>query len=159
VILSFGSLLFATRGWMPLWLAFTSYALALIAARLTLGHLPDRIGGTKVALFCVLIETAGLALMALAPAAIPAAIGAALTGFGYALVFPALGVEAVRRAPPDRRGLAMGAYTACLDLALGISAPLLGLVARGAGLSAVFLVSALLVLCAAPIALRLQGHH
>jgi MFS family permease len=161
VILSFASLLFATRGWMPLWLAFTSYAVALIVARLTLGHLPDRIGGAKVALFCVLIEieTAGLALMALAPSAIPAAIGAALTGFGYALVFPALGVEAVRRAPSERRGLAMGAYTACLDLSLGISAPMLGLVARGAGLSAVFLVSALLVLCATPIALQLQRRH
>ena len=33
VILSFASLLFATRGWMPLWLPFTSYAVALIAAR------------------------------------------------------------------------------------------------------------------------------
>jgi MFS family permease len=134
---------------MPLWLAFTSYALALIAARLTLGHLPDRIGGTKVALFCVLIETAGLALMALAPAAIPAAIGAALTGFGYALVFPALGVEAVRRAPPDRRGLAMGAYTACLDLALGISAPLLGWL-RGGPASVRCFWSAHCLCCAPP---------
>jgi MFS family permease len=49
--------------------------------------------------------------MALAPSAIPAAIGAVLTGFGYALVFPGLGVETVHRAPPQRRGLAMGAYT------------------------------------------------
>jgi MFS family permease len=156
VILSFASLLFATRGWMPLWLAFTSYAVALIAARLILGHLPDRIGGARVALICVLIEAAGLALIGLAPSAILAALGAALTGFGYALVFPGLGIEAVHRAPPERRGLAMGAYTACLDLALGISGPMLGFIAHGAGLSAVFVISGLLVLCAAPIALRLQ---
>jgi predicted MFS family arabinose efflux permease len=50
----------------------------------------------------------------------------------------------------------MGAYTACLDLALGISGPMLGFIAHGAGLSAVFLISAVLVLCAAPIALRLR---
>jgi MFS family permease len=156
VILSFASLLFATRGWMPLWLAFTSYAVALIAARLILGYLPDRIGGARVALICVLIEAAGLALIGLAPSAILAAIGAALTGFGYALVFPGLGVEAVRRAP-ERRGLAMGAYMACLDLALGTSGPMLGFIAREAGLSAVFLISGILVLCAAPIALRLQS--
>ncbi|MBV9065602.1 MAG: arabinose transporter [Methylobacteriaceae bacterium] len=156
VILSFASLLFATRGWTPLWLAFTSYAVALIAARLILGHLPDRIGGARVALICVLIEAIGLTLIGVAPTAIIAALGAALTGFGYALVFPGLGVEAVRRAPPERRGLAMGAYTACLDLALGISGPMLGLIGHRAGLSAAFVISGLLVLCAAPIALRLQ---
>ena len=155
VIVTFGSLFFAAHGWTPVWLAFTSYAVALVVARLLFGHLPDRIGGAKVALVCVLIEAAGLALMAFAPSPIPAAIGAALVGFGYALVFPGLGVEAVRRAPPESRGIAMGAYTACLDLALGVSGPVLGLVASGMGLNAVFLVSALAVLAAALVALRL----
>ncbi len=154
-ILTFASLLFAERGWTPLWLAFTSYAGALIGARLLFGHLPDRVGGAKVALICVLIETAGLALIGLAPSAIPAAIGAALTGAGYALVYPGLGVEAVRQAPPESRGMAMGAYTACLDIALGICGPLLGLVASRADLGAAFLVSALIVLCSAPVALWL----
>ena len=36
--------------------------------------------------------------------------------------------------PPQSRGLAMGAYTAFLDLSLAISGPVLGLVARGFGL-------------------------
>jgi len=49
----------------------------------------------------------------------------------------------------------MGAYTAFLDLALGVANPALGLVARGAGLSGVYLVSTLVVLCAAVIAVRL----
>ncbi len=111
VIVTFGSLLFATRGWTPVWLAFTAYAVALIVARLLFGHLPDRIGGAKVGLVCVAIEVAGLSLMAIATAAVPAAIGAALVGFGYALVFPGLGVEAVQRAPPESRGVAVGAYT------------------------------------------------
>ena len=44
---------------------------------------------------------------------------------------------------------------ATLDLALGISGPALGLVAAGAGLGAVFLVSALVVLGGAVIAVRL----
>jgi len=126
VILSFASLLFAERGWTPVWLPFTSYAGALIVARLLFGHLPDKIGGAKVALWCVFIEVIGLALLGLGTSAILATTGAALTGFGYALVFPALGVEAVRRAPPASRGMAMGAYTACLDLALGLSGPALG---------------------------------
>jgi MFS family permease len=141
---------------MPVWLAFSSYAVALITARLLFGHLPDRIGGARVALVCVIIETTGLALMGFSSSVIPAAVGAALTGFGYALVFPGLGVEAVRRAPPEGRGIAMGAYTACLDLALGVSGPILGLVAGHAGFGAVFMVSAIAVLCVVPIAVGLN---
>jgi hypothetical protein len=49
----------------------------------------------------------------------------------------------------------MGAYTACLDLALGVSSPALGLIAGGAGLGAVFLASTLVVLCASAVAARL----
>ncbi|HJW80469.1 MAG TPA: arabinose transporter [Beijerinckiaceae bacterium] len=153
-IIAFASLLFAERGWAPVWLPFSAYAAALIAARLLFGHLPDRVGGAKVALVSV-IEAAGLALVGLASSAAIAALGAAFTGLGYALVFPGFGVEAVRRAPPESRGTAMGAYTACLDLALGVSGPALGGLAAGAGLGAAFIAAALTVLCAAVIAARL----
>jgi MFS family permease len=154
-IIAFASLLFAERGWAPVWLPFSAYAAALIAARLLFGHLPDRVGGANVALVSVLIEAAGLALVGLASSAAIAALGAAFTGLGYALVFPGFGVEAVRRAPPESRGTAMGAYTACLDLALGVSGPALGGLAAGAGLGAAFIAAALTVLCAAVIAARL----
>jgi MFS family permease len=158
-ILAFASLLFANRGWTPVWLAFTAYALALIAARLGLGHLPDRIGGARVAVGSALIETVGLALIWLAPSAPVAAAGAALTGFGYALVYPALGVEAVRRAPPQSRGLVMGMYTAFLDVALGFGTPALGLIAGSLGLGAVFLVSALAAVAAMAFAIWLLAIH
>jgi predicted MFS family arabinose efflux permease len=71
------------------------------------------------------------------------------------LVYPGFGVEAVRRAPLHRRGLAMGAYTAFLDLSLGVTGPALGLVADHAGLAAVFLVSTVVALSSAAVALRL----
>jgi len=95
-------------------------------------------GGAKVALLCVLVEAAGLALIWLAPVLALALIGAALTGFGYSLVYPGLGVEAVRLVPAQSRGLAMGAYTAFLDVALGFGTPALGFLAEHAGLGAVF---------------------
>jgi predicted MFS family arabinose efflux permease len=155
-IIAFGSLLFAERGWSPVWLAFNAFAASLIVTRVACGHLPDRLGGARVALVCALIEAAGLALIWLAPGRVSAALGAALAGFGYSLVYPGLGIEALRRAPPESRGLAMGAYTACLDLALGVASPALGLIAGEAGLSAVFLASTLVVLCAAAIAARLM---
>jgi MFS family permease len=154
-IIAFSSLLFAERGWSPVWLAFSAFAASLIVARVVGGHLPDRLGGARVALVCALVEAAGLALIWLAHGRVLAVVGAGLAGFGYSLVYPGLGVEAVRRAPPQSRGLAMGAYTACLDLALGVASPALGLIAGGAGLGAVFLASTLVVLGAAAVAMRL----
>lgn len=153
-VTAFVGLLFVARDW-PIWPGFTAFALAFIAARIFLGHLADRLGGAKVALVSVLIEGAGLALIWLAPFLALALIGVALTGFGYALAYPGFGVEAVRQAPPQARGLAMGVYTAFLDLTLGIATPALGLVAGMAGIPAIFLVSALAVFCAAGIAIRL----
>jgi len=150
-VIAFSALLFVARGW-PAWPAFTAFALIFILARITLGHLADRFGGAKVALVCVLVEAAGLALMELAPDFALAIAGAALTGFGYSLVYPGLGVEAVRNVPPQDRGLAMGAYTAFLDIALGFGTPALGLLASMAGLGSAFLASAVAALCAAPIA-------
>ena len=150
-VTTFSALLFVARGW-PAWPVFTVFALAFILTRIVLGHLADRFGGAKVALICVLVEAAGLALMELAPGLALALTGAALTGFGYSLVYPGLGVEAVRRVPAQSRGLAMGAYTAFLDVALGFGTPALGLLASTAGLGAVFVASAVAALCAAPIA-------
>jgi MFS family permease len=154
-ITTFIVLLFAQHGWGQAWLAFTVLSITFMAGRLIFGHLPDRIGGARIALVCVLIEAAGQALIWLAPGSTLALFGAAVTGFGYSLVYPGFGVEAVRRVPPESRGLAMGAYTAFLDLALGLANPALGLVASGASLGAVFLVSTLVVMCAAAIAVWL----
>ena len=154
-ITTFIVLLFAQHGWGQAWLALTAVSTAFVLGRVVFGHLPDRIGGAKVALVCILIEAAGQALIWLAPWSALVLFGATLTGFGYSLVYPGFGVEAVRRTPPESRGLATGAYTAFLDLALGLANPALGLVASWVGLGAVFLVSALVVLCAAAIAVRL----
>jgi len=78
-----------------------------------------------------------------------------MTGFGYSFVYPGLGIEAVQRAPVESRGMAMGIYTAFLDVALGILSPLLGLLAGVAGLSSVFGLSAFLALCTVPLAARM----
>jgi len=149
-ITAFSALLFVAHGWAA-WPAFTVFAGGFILARLFLAHLADRFAAPRVALLSVLLEAAGLALLAASPSLSAALVGAALTGFGYSLVYPALGVEAVRSAPPQNRGLAIGAYTAFLDVALGFGTSALGVLAERVGLGSAFVASALAALCTAAI--------
>ena len=48
-ITTFIVLLFAQHGWGQAWLAFTVVSITFMAGRLIFGHLPDRIGGPRVA--------------------------------------------------------------------------------------------------------------
>lgn len=148
---AFSALFFVAQGWAA-WPAFTMFAAVFILTRLFLGHLGDRFAAPKVALATIIVEAVGLGLLWLSPVFLPALTGAALTGFGYSLVYPALGVEAVRMVPPQNRGLAMGAYTAFLDVALGFGTPALGLLADHAGVGSVFAASMVAALGSAAIA-------
>lgn len=145
VIAAFVALLFASKDWGNASFAFTAFGIAFIGARIFFGHLPDKLGGAKVALVCVLIEAAGQLLIWGANDPLMAYLGAALTGFGYSLAFPGFGVEAIKRAPPHTRGLAMGAYVAFLDVSLGIASPLAGALAGAAGVASVYLAGAVAV--------------
>ena len=156
-VTTFITLVFVAHGWGDAWITFTAVCIGYMLPRLVLGHLPDKIGGAKLALLCILVETAGQVMIWLAPSPLVAYAGAAVTGLGYSLVFPAFGVEAVRGVEPERRGLAMGAFTACLDLSLGTSGPLLGLVADHVQqVDTIFMVGALVVLSSAGVAFWLQ---
>jgi len=165
-ITAFIALLFAAKSWGNSSLAFTAFGLAFIGARIFFGHLPDKVGGARVALVCVVIEAVGQLLIWGADSTAVAYLGAACTGCGYSLAFPSFGVEAVRRAPPQTRGLAMGAYVAFMDISLGITSPLAGALAgalgvgsvylAGAGAVALSLVVALMLLTAAPVQ---EGQH
>lgn len=152
MINTFAVLLFAERGWGGGALALTSMGVGFIAARLLLGHLPDQVGGARMALYCVLAEAAGLALIWAAPHPALAWAGAALAGGGYGIGFQGFGVEAVKRAPPQSRGAAMGAYVLFQDVTMGLAPPLNGVLARMAGLDSVFLGAAIGALGAAFVA-------
>lgn len=155
-ITAFLTLFFALEGWAHGALAFTAFAVALILTRVVAGHLPDRVGGARVALWCLFVQGAGLATIGLTHTGWIAMLGATAAGAGFSLVFPSLGVEAVQRAPEEARGLAMGTYNAFLDLTLGFVSPALGLLANMAGMRSIFIASAIAALMAVPIAYRLQ---
>jgi MFS family permease len=156
-VTAFLTLYFAVEGWAGGALAFTTFAVVLIATRIIAGHLPDKFGGAQVALYCLVIQALGLALIGSADTGWIATLGAAVAGGGFSLVFPGLGLEAVRRVPPANRGIAIGAYNAFFDLTLGVGSPLLGFLAGKAGIATVFDASAIAAVLAVPIALRLRA--
>jgi MFS family permease len=136
---SFLALDYASRGWQGAGLALSAFAGSYILVRLFLAHLPDRLGGLPVACVSLVIEGAGQALIWLAPSALMALCGSALSGIGFSLVFPAMGVLATRRVSPAQRGRAVGNYIAFFDMALGLTAPAAGFLAAQWGYPVIFL--------------------
>jgi MFS family permease len=145
---AFVALYFASRGWSSAGFALTGFGAGYIVVRLFFAHLPDRLGGGPVAAVSIVIEALGQLILWLAPDPWTALAGATLTGIGFSLVFPALGVEALKRVAPQSRGMAVAGYIAFLDLALGLTSPLAGLLIQLSGAPAVFLAGALKCLLA-----------
>jgi len=84
-----------------------------------------------------------------------AKMGAFLTGAGFSLVFPAIGVVAVKVVPQQNQGSALATYTAFMDLSLGITGPIAGFIMSYAGVSLVYFLTALLVCLALFCTLRM----
>ncbi|MFL9897536.1 MFS transporter [Paraburkholderia fungorum] len=141
-IATFITLFYAARHWPNAALSLTVFGTLFIGARLLFANTIKAYGGFRVAIASFSLECAGLLMLWLAPEPHLALAGAALTGFGFALVFPALGVEAVGLVPPASRGAALSAYSVFLDLSLGITGPLAGYIAGEFGYAQVFLFAA-----------------
>jgi predicted MFS family arabinose efflux permease len=108
--------------------------------------------GYRVAFWSLVVEALGQALIWAAPDEIVALAGALVTGLGCALVFPALGVEALKRVLPANRGSAMGAFVAFLDIAYGVSGPIAGMIASQFGYASVYLFGTVCALLGAALA-------
>ena len=135
---AFASLYFMAHGWQHAGLVMTAFGVGFILVRMLLGSLPDKVSGYRVALWSLVVEAIGQAMLGFAPNEVIALTGALVTGLGCALVFPALGVEALKRVLPSNRGSAMGAFVAFLDIAYGLAGPAAGLVAGQFGYAAVY---------------------
>jgi MFS family permease len=154
-IASFVTLFFASRHWAHAAWALSAFGGFFILSRLLFVSSIARQGGLRVACVSFVGEAGGLLVLGLSSAPVFAVIGAALTGFGFALVFPALGVEAFQRVPATSRGAALGVFSVFLDVALGVTGPLAGLLVGVYGYASIFLIAAVaaLVGCGITVAL------
>ncbi|MFH1555510.1 MAG: MFS transporter [Pseudomonadota bacterium] len=143
VLATFLALVFASRGWPHAGAGLFLFGATYIGVRLFLAHLPDRIGGRGVAAVSLLILAAAQLMLWVASGPGLALAGAALSGIGFSLIFPALGVEAVRRVPAESRGLAVGGFLAFFDVALGVTGPVAGVLVASFGYGSMFLAGAI----------------
>lgn len=155
VIATFITLYFGSRGWGGAAVTLTLYSLGFTVIRLVSGNAINRFGGLKVSLISFLAEGVGLFLLWHADSVLTADIGAFLTGCGFSLIFPALGVEAVKQVEPQSQGSALGTYSAFLDFGLGITGPVAGLLMNFAGIRSVYLAAMLVVAGGGVLMIRL----
>lgn len=147
-ISSFIVLFFTQKDWGNASLAFMIFGGSYILVRLLFSSFPDKYGAYKVAMISLLIEIAGQLLIAVAGSPSMALVGCCLTGAGFSLIFPSLGVMAIQKIVPQMRGTALGAYAAFFDLSLGIATPVAGLVAAWFNYQMVYVFGALSCLTA-----------
>ena len=148
VLATFITLDFAHRGWSGAAFALTLFGAFFIFARLLFAHAINRFGGYIVSTICFSTELAGLLVLWLTHSEAVAFAGAALTGFGFSLIFPALGVEAVRHIPPQDKGTALGAYGVFMDFSLMVIGPAAGAIISGFGYPPIYLFAGCSVLTA-----------
>ncbi|MBS1203654.1 MAG: transporter [Proteobacteria bacterium] len=156
VIATFITLYYAAKGWDGAAFALTLFSCAFVGARLLFPNGINRFGGLNVSMICFVVETLGLVLVGLAVDPWMAKLGVFLAGAGFSLVFPALGVVAVKAVPQNNQGSALATYTVFMDLSLGITGPLAGLLMAWAGVSSIYLAAAGLVAIALLLAWRLK---
>jgi MFS family permease len=121
---------------------FSVFAATVVATRLLAGGLPDRIGAARCAAGAASVETVGLILLGAAEELAVVIAGAIAMGAAFSLLFPSLSLVAVNRVGPERRGHAMGTFTAAFDLGMLVGSPIVGAAAALGGYSAAFYVAA-----------------
>ena len=155
VIATFITLYYADKGWSGAAFTLTLFSLGFVGARLVFGNMINRYGGLRVSLVSFVFEIVGLLMIWLGTDPITVQLGAFLTGSGFSLIFPALGVEAVKQVPPQNQGTALGLYSAFLDLGLGITGPVAGLMIAHLGTPSIYLAAAFMVVFAWLLTLKL----
>jgi MFS family permease len=108
----------------------------------------DRHGGRHVAQAVLIVQAAGLTVLAEARSPLIALTGAALTGVGLGLIYPATTKLTLHRTNRENAGAAVGAMTSMWDAGILAAGVLSGIVATGLGYRSAYLLAAALALLA-----------
>jgi MFS family permease len=149
-ITSFSAMYAVQNGVRHEGLYLTTLAVVILVSRPLAGRLGDRWGYRRVFLPCLVLITAGLALLAFGGTRGWLLASAIVFGTGFGTAYPVFAAYVLRGTSPLRRGAAFGAILAAFDTGIGTGSMSIGWIAQRAGFSRAFAVAALLSALAMP---------
>jgi MFS family permease len=152
-VLSFGAAAATEQGTGIGSLVIPVFGVGVIASRTILAGIPDRFGAPRTLAVAVVLESAGLAGMAVTTSTPVAVFALVVMAIGQGLAVPSLGLLALASVPPSRHGRTAGAFFAYFDLGVGLGGPIVGLAARAADPAGGLIAAAGAVLATAPVTL------
>lgn len=155
VIATFITLFYDAKGWDGAAFALTLFSCAFVGTRLLFPNGINRIGGLNVAMICFSVEIIGLLLVGVATMPWMAKSASYWRGRVFAGV-PGIGCSGGKSGSAAKSGAALATYTVFMDLSLGVTGPLAGLVMSWAGVPVIYLAAAGLVAIALLLTWRLK---
>jgi MFS family permease len=133
---------------------YTAFALAVLVIRSKAGHVSDRRGRPAVIIPGLLLAGVGFAILGLTSGRIWVLVGAAIYGFGFGSVQPALMALTADRVPPEERGKAMGTFYTAWELGIMTGSTGAGLLLEVADFPLMLLASSVIPMAGALLAFR-----
>ncbi|MXV44980.1 MFS transporter [Saccharibacter sp. 17.LH.SD] len=122
------SIYYNSQHWQGIGIAFGTFAAVFVAVRILFASQIDKRGGIPVAFISLITEAVAMAVFCTMHTELGGLLGAALTGAGFSLLFPALGTMAVKTDGPEFGGILIAAYSVFTDLTIAIVGPLMGFI-------------------------------
>jgi len=153
-MLAFIPLVAADRGLGNPGTFYTAFALAVLVIRSRAGHVSDRRGRPAVIIPGLLMAGVAFAILALTSGRIWVLVGAAIYGFGFGSVQPALMALTADRVPPEERGKAMGTFYTAWELGIMTGSTGAGLLLEVTDFSLMLLAGSFMPMAGALLAFR-----
>ncbi|HKP62136.1 MAG TPA: MFS transporter [Polyangiales bacterium] len=129
---------------------FVGYTAAVVAGRVLLGGLGDRLGRRKVSIWMLIAYGAAAFIMARLDVELLVAYGIAF-GAAHGIVYPTLNALLFEHLPDTRRGLGMVLYNGAFNLGSSVGAFGWGILAHHHGYPAIYGAAAASALCGAAL--------
>lgn len=138
---------------------FAITAVMLFLVRVTIGKLADKKGEGIFVYSCNAAMLAAFLLLAFAPGNFSFYLAAALAGYAFGGIEPALQSMAVHIAPPERRGSANSTFLCAYDIGLGGGGGIAGILISALGYRSMYLILSLATVVSVLLYVFWGRHH
>ncbi|MFL6517494.1 MAG: MFS transporter [Bacillus sp. (in: firmicutes)] len=144
------------RGIEQIFLFYIFNALMATLGRPFVGRWFDQKGPIGLVLFCTFSTFIGMWVLSFAQSNLLIAISGALFGVGFGCLIPTLQSWALLMTPAHRRGVANGMIFSSIDLGIGLSGIMFGVVAQFVSTASIFRIASLFLIAAIALVLIME---